>query len=139
MIEIARTTDIAACHSLRRQVFIEEQGVSEEEEVDGLDNEAIHILARQEGRPIGCARILLHGSTAKIGRVCILREARGTGLGAALMQKVVEECRLIPGITKAKLGAQIHALGFYERLGFTAFGPEYLDAGIAHRDMELAL
>jgi ElaA protein len=79
------------------------------------------------------------GETGKIGRVCVLAEARGTGLGAQLMQAAVTRFRSVPGVTKVKLGAQTHALGFYERLGFTAIGPEFDDAGIPHREMVLTL
>ncbi|NGM44286.1 GNAT family N-acetyltransferase [Rhodobacter sp. SGA-6-6] len=138
-MHIAPTQDIATCRALRRKVFIEEQGVSEADEVDGLDDQAIHLLALVDGRPLGCARLLVQGETGKVGRVCVLAEARGTGLGAALMRAAVAEFRKLPGVAKVKLGAQTHALGFYERLGFTAFGPEYLDAGIPHRDMQLVL
>src|SRR5690606_32201556 len=120
-------------------VFIEEQGVSEADEVDGLDDRAIHLLATLDGTPVGCARLLVQGGTGKVGRVCVLAQARGTGLGAALMRAAVEEFRKLPGVTQVKLGAQTHALGFYERLGFAAFGPEYMDAGIPHRDMVLPL
>ncbi len=139
MIDIAPTTDIATCRALRRVVFIEEQGVSEADEVDDLDGESIHLIARHEGKPVGCARLLVRGDTGKVGRVCVLAEARGTGLGAALMRAAVDEFRKIPGVSVVKLGAQTHALGFYERLGFAAFGPEYMDAGIPHRDMQLIL
>ncbi|MBZ4689791.1 MAG: drug:proton antiporter [Cereibacter sp.] len=136
---IAVTTDIAACRALRRTVFIEEQGVPEADEIDDLDGEAIHLLAEVEGRPVGSARLLVRGETGKIGRVCVLAEQRGTGLGAALIRAAVAELRRIPGVRQAKLGAQTHALGFYEKLGFTALGAEYIDAGIPHRDMVLAL
>lgn len=136
---IAVTDDIAACRALRRTVFIEEQGVSEADEIDDLDGQATHLLATVEGRPVGSARLLTYGSTGKIGRVCVLADQRGTGLGAALIRAAVEHFRTQPGITSVKLGAQTHALGFYERLGFTAQGPEYDDAGIPHRDMLLPL
>lgn len=139
MIVIAPTRDIATCRALRRAVFIEEQGVSEADEVDGLDDQAIHLLATLDGTPVGSARLLVQGETGKVGRVCVLASARGTGLGAALMRAAVDEFRRIPGVKQVKLGAQTHALGFYERLGFAAFGPEYMDAGIPHRDMVLAL
>ena len=79
------------------------------------------------------------GAIGKVGRVCVLAEVRGTGLGAALMRAAVDHYRTVPGIETVKLGAQTHALGFYERLGFEAVGPEYMDAGIPHRDMTLAL
>ena len=139
MIEIAPTQDIATCRRLRRIVFIEEQGVSEADEVDDLDGEAIHLLATVDGVPVGSARLLVRGETGKIGRVCVLRQARGTGLGAALMRAAVEEFRKVEGVTRVKLGAQTHAIAFYERLGFAANGPEYMDAGIPHRDMVLPL
>ena len=61
------------------------------------------------------------------------------GLGTALIRAAVAELRAMPGVAKAKLGAQVHALGFYERLGFEPVGPVYMDAGIPHRDMVMAL
>lgn len=139
MIQVAVTDDIATCRALRRKVFIEEQGVSEADEVDDLDGQAIHLLASQDGIPLGTARLLTTGQTGKIGRVCVLAGARGTGLGAALMQAAIATFRNQPGIRLVKLGAQTHALGFYLRLGFTPTGPEYLDAGLPHQDMTLPL
>ncbi len=136
---IALTEDIAACRALRRTVFIEEQGVSEADEVDDRDGDALHLLAMSEGRPVGTARLLIDGATGKIGRVCVLAHQRGTGLGAALIRAAVDVLHKTPGVTRAKLGAQVHALGFYERLGFVAVGPVYMDAGIEHRDMVLEL
>lgn len=138
-ITIAPTRDIATCRWLRRVVFIEEQGVSEADEIDDLDDQAIHLVATDAGKPVGTARLLTDGDTGKIGRVCVLESARGTGLGAALIRAAVAEFRAMPGIARVRLGAQTHALGFYERLGFTPTGPDYIDAGIPHRDMVLLL
>jgi len=138
-ITVEITDDLAACHALRRTVFIEEQNVSEAEEMDDLDGQAVHLLASIDGRPMGSARLLTYGDTGKIGRVCVLAKARGTGMGAALMRAAIEVFRGQPRLTKAKLSSQCHAIGFYEKLGFTAFGPEYDDAGIPHRDMVLPL
>ncbi|MCC5957069.1 MAG: GNAT family N-acetyltransferase [Natronohydrobacter sp.] len=134
-LEVGLTEDLATCHALRRRVFIEEQQVPEAEEVDGRDTAALHILAKKGGKPIGCARILLIGDMGKIGRVCVLADYRGQGIGVALIEAALQVLRDQPGITKAKLGSQTHAIGFYEKLGFRAVGPEYLDAGIPHRDM----
>ena len=139
MIEICETRDIATCRALRRIVFIEEQGVSEADEVDDKDDEAIHLLATLNGKPVGSARLLVLGDVGKVGRVCVLAETRGTGLGAKLMQAAVDRFRNVPGVKKVNLGAQTHALGFYERLGFSAIGPEFDDAGIPHREMVLTL
>ncbi|MFU8897701.1 ElaA protein [Roseinatronobacter thiooxidans] len=138
-LDVALTTDMATCHALRRVVFIEEQNVPEVEEVDGRDGDALHILARLDGQAVGCARILIAGETGKIGRVCVLRDLRGQGIGIALINAALAALRNVDGVTRAKLGAQTHAIGFYEALGFVAEGPEYLDAGIAHRDMARAL
>ncbi|MEO0767049.1 MAG: GNAT family N-acetyltransferase [Pseudomonadota bacterium] len=136
---ISETDDLATCLALRRRVFIEEQGVSEADEVDGRDGDALHVLATLDGAPLGCARVLIVGEVAKIGRVCVVKDARGTGLGAAIIKACLDVARRQPGLTRAKLGAQIHALSFYEKLGFAAFGPVYDDAGIPHRDMDRAL
>jgi ElaA protein len=138
-VRIEVTRDIATCRALRGVVFIEEQGVSEADEVDDLDDVAIHLLAFQDGKPVGTARLLVNGSAGKVGRVCVLREARGTGLGAALMRAAVNEFRAMPGIVKVKLGAQSHATGFYEALGFRVVGEPLMDAGIEHREMVLDL
>ncbi len=136
---ITETRDIATCLELRRVVFILEQGVSLEDEVDGRDGEARHLLAWADGVAVGTARLLVEGDVGKIGRVCVLEQARGMGMGADLIRFAVEVFRGVPGVRKVKLGAQIHALGFYERLGFVAVGPVYMDAGMEHRDMVLAL
>lgn len=136
---ISQTQDIETCLALRRTVFIDEQNVSEADEIDGRDGDALHLLAHRADRPVGTARILLRDGVAEIGRVCVLQEARGTGLGAAIIKACVDLAAAHPGISKAKLGAQTHALPFYEKLGFTAFGPVYDDAGIPHRDMERSL
>ena len=138
-LHISVTEDLASCHLLRRFVFIEEQGVSEADELDDLDKSATHFLATENELPIGTARMRINGDTAKIGRVCVIKSHRGTGLGAALIRAAVEEARKMSGVTTVKLGAQTHALGFYEKLGFEAQGPVYDDAGIEHRDMVLTL
>lgn len=138
-VEITVTEDRETCFRLRFEVFVDEQKVPVEEEIDALDDEATHLLATQNGQPIGTARIVFDGETAKIGRVCVTKAGRGTGLGKALIEKAVEIAKDTPGVTRAKLGAQVQALGFYEKLGFAAFGPVYDDAGIDHRDMALEL
>ncbi|MDO5641684.1 MAG: GNAT family N-acetyltransferase [Paracoccus sp. (in: a-proteobacteria)] len=134
-----RTDDLATCHALRRRVFIDEQGVTEAEEMDDLDDRAIHLLGWQDdGQAVATARVLIDGDTGKIGRVCVLAEARGTGAGAAIMRAAIAVLRE-EGAAQVKLSSQTHALPFYEKLGFVAYGPEYPDAGIPHRDMVLEL
>ena len=137
---IERTDDIDACMAIRREVFIDEQNVPEAEEMDDLDAGAIHILARDaEGEAWGTARLLIQGATGKIGRVAVRKGARGTGLGARLIEASIAELGRMPGVTRLKLSAQTHVIPFYERFGFVAHGPDYDDAGIPHRDMTLDL
>lgn len=138
-VVIALTDDIAACRALRRAVFMDEQGISEADEMDDLDPVALHILACDDGTPVGTARLLLAAPVGKIGRVCVLASHRGRGLGAGLIRAAEEVLRTRPGVTTARLGAQLHALGFYEKLGYAAHGPAYDDAGIPHRTMDRPL
>ena len=139
MRRIEVSSDLATCQRLRRVVFIEEQGVSEADEVDGMDDHAIHLLAWDGDRPVGTARLLVKGPVGKIGRVCVLQEARGTGLGAALIQAALAVLRDQPEVKEAYLGSQSHATGFYEKLGFAVEGDEFQDAGIPHRHMRRAI
>ena len=137
-LAVALTDDPSSCFVLRHEVFVQEQAVPEDLERDEHDATALHFLAAWEGRPVGTARVLLRGNTGKIGRVCVLAPMRGRGSGAALIRAAVEEIRA-RGMARAKLGSQVHAIPFYEGLGFVAEGPVYDDAGIPHRDMTLAL
>lgn len=124
-----------AASEIRRRVFIEEQRVPQQEEWDGRDPACHHFLALYGGIPLGTARLL---PDAHIGRVAVLAEARGLGIGAALMRTAIEAARR-DGHAWVELAAQTHALAFYEHLGFEAFGDEFLEAGIAHRNMRLPL
>ena len=138
-VSIALPDDLDACLLLRRKVFIEEQGVPEADEFDEYDARAVHFLARDGDVPVATARILVLESIGKIGRVCVLASHRGSGFGAALILAALDWLRTQPDVRVARLGAQSHALGFYQRLGFVVVGPEYLDAGIPHFDMERAV
>ncbi|MFJ8196078.1 GNAT family N-acetyltransferase [Streptomyces sp. NPDC096152] len=141
--------DREACFAVRKQVFVAEQGVAEEIEYDAYDAVALHVLAvRDDGLPLGTGR-LLYGEAAaaktggepsvgSLGRLAVAREARGLGVGAALV-RAVEDAARARGLTAVDLHAQTHALGFYERLGYVAYGPEFPDAGIPHRAMQRSL
>lgn len=125
-----------ASFAIRREVFVEEQGVSPEEEYDGLDPECRHYLLTLDGAPMATARMRVLDGKAKLQRVAVLKPGRGCGLGLALMRRMLEDARA-EGLTGAALSSQVYAIPFYERLGFVAHGPEYPDAGIPHRDMTL--
>jgi ElaA protein len=125
--------------ALRRRVFIEEQGVPEPEELDGLDGERVHFLARDAaGRAIGCACLRAYGAQHKVERVAVLRELRGSGLGRDLM-RAIEEHALALGQRELVLHAQAPVVAFYERLGWTSVGPRFFEAGIEHQKMEKKL
>lgn len=132
-------SDLEACYALRRTVFVQEQQVSEADEVDGLDPECLHILARVDGVPVGAARILLRDGVAKIGRVCVLPSQRGSGLGGRMMAVIINQLEAMPQVHKAKLGSQIAAMSLYARAGFSPTGPRYMEAGIEHQDMVRAV
>lgn len=136
-IRVAATDqDRAACFAVRKAVFMGEQGVSEAEEWDGLDETCTHFLAGDATSPAGCARLLAKDDLAKVQRVAVMPAHRGTGLGRRIMQAVLDHART-QGVAAVVLDSQTHAIGFYEALGFTAYGPEFDDAGIPHRAMRL--
>lgn len=121
-----------ACYDIRKAVFVQEQAVPLELEMDEYDDIATHFLLRDaEETPLATARLLDKHGLAKIGRVAVMQEARGRGLGLLLMQYVVEEAQK-RGFTESVLDSQTYAIPFYERLGFTAEGEEFDDAGIPH-------
>jgi predicted GNAT family N-acyltransferase len=125
-----------ALKEIRRCVFIEEQAVPESLEWDGLDENAIHVLARDsKARPMGCGRLLPEG---RIGRMAVLSKWRGKGVGAAMLQALLEIVHR-QGMAEVRLSAQITAIPFYEKAGFTVCSGVYLDAGIMHRDMILSM
>jgi predicted GNAT family N-acyltransferase len=141
--------DREACFAVRKEVFVGEQGVPEDIEYDAYDAGAVHVLAvREDGLALGTGR-LLHGEAAaaktdgdlsvgSLGRLAVTKAARGLGVGAALVG-AIEDAARARGLTAVDLHAQTHALGFYERLGYEAYGPVFLDAGIGHRAMRRAL
>lgn len=137
-IAAATLEELDACLAIRRVVFIEGQDVPEHEEVDGRDPECLQYIGRLDGTACATARVLPLGEKAKIQRVAVLEQRRLAGWGSKLMRFILEDLRA-RGFKTAVLGSQTHAIGFYEKLGFAAHGPEYDDAGIPHRDMSLDL
>jgi predicted GNAT family N-acyltransferase len=141
--------DLEACFAVRKEVFVAEQGVAEEIVYDGRDGDAIQLLAiTADGRPLGTGR-LLYGPEAKdktggdltvgsLGRLAVTASARGLGIGAALV-RAIEDAARDAGLAAVDLHAQTHALGFYERLGYAAYGEEFLDADIPHRSVRRTL
>ncbi|MGW7028603.1 GNAT family N-acetyltransferase [Streptomyces xanthophaeus] len=145
---VASEEDLKACFAVRTEVFVVEQSVPESIEYDAYDAGAVHVLAvGPDGEPLGTGR-LLHGAVAlaktgsegvgSLGRLAVAQSARALGVGVALVRAIEAEAARL-GLAAVDLGAQTHALGFYERLGYVAYGPEFQDAGIPHRSMRRLL
>lgn len=119
---------------VRRRVFIEEQGVAEDEEWDAADPLSWHVLAVHENRDaVGTGRLEPCG---KIGRVAVLDRFRGLGIGKAIVRRLVNQAT-DSGFEAVYLHAQTAAAGFYRRLGFRAEGPVFEEVGIPHVRMRL--
>ena len=129
--------DVRAVMDIRRRVFVDEQGYSADTEIDGFDKMAVYALAFDENdRPAGTGRLIINDeSRFQIGRVCVLKEARGRGLGDLVMRMLLDKA-LGAGAKRFRLLAQRQAEGFYSRYGFTPYGEEVLDQGVPHIEME---
>lgn len=138
VIPVQTDLEWEAAKAIRFAVFVDEQHVPVAEELDAYDAIARHWLAIDEGVPIGTARAVSRPDGWKIGRVAVIASHRGAGVGLAIMRAVLEDAASAAAV-EAYLDSQTHALPFYERLGFVAEGPEFLDAGIPHRHMRLRL
>jgi putative N-acetyltransferase (TIGR04045 family) len=118
---------------VREQVFCVEQGVPRADELDGLDDEALHLvaLAPEESRIIATLRLLFSGSRARVGRVAVERDWRRQGIASRMLEEAVGTARA-RGCTEARLAAQVQATGIYERAGFVIESDPFEQAGIAH-------
>lgn len=134
--QVTWATHQAQLKRIRERVFVFEQSVPIELEWDGLDIDAMHLLAfNQQEQAIGCARLFNNGS---IGRMAVLQEKRGFGVGKALLNAAINigKQRHLEQVT---LSAQTHAIAFYQKAGFTVVSDVYLDANIPHVDMQLKI
>ncbi len=136
-ISIASTEEEKAiCYALRHNVFVEEQGVPKELELDEHDEDgAIHFLGRFKGNPVSAARVCKFGDAAKIQRVVVMKSHRGQNFGREIMLFMMEYIKAQKLAPVMALDAQIYALLFYQALGFEEEGEEFDDAGIPHIHM----
>jgi predicted GNAT family N-acyltransferase len=116
---------------VRNQVFVKEQNVPVELEIDGLDEDAIHVLARDEQNVIGTGRMLSDGH---IGRICVIKSHRSRGAGRLMVNTFIDTANKM-NLLKVWLASQCSAIGFYSELGFVETGKVFDDAGIDHIKM----
>jgi ElaA protein len=122
-------------YALRRRVFIEEQKIAPEDELEGDDGACIHLVIYKNDEPLATGRIKITKEDYIIGRVATLPEHRGNGLGTAVMQALIKACCIMGG-ERQILHSQLSAQPFYEKLGFTPYGEIFDEAGIPHICME---
>ena len=125
----------AEAQRIRFAVFVEEQRVPPELEMDEHDANCIHALAFAEGRAVGTGRLLPDGH---IGRMAVLKDWRGRGAGRALLRALIDAARR-RGDPEVALNSQVQALGFYRAEGFAPVGAVYKEAGIPHQAMRMKL
>jgi predicted GNAT family N-acyltransferase len=125
-----------AAQALREQVFVHEQGIAPELEWDEADATALHAVARNRGGlPLGTGRLLPHTPGAgRIGRMAVRADMRGSGVGMAVLQALVDSARS-QGLQHLVLHAQVTAASFYRRAGFEPRGPVFDEVGIPHQEM----
>ncbi|MBR5246128.1 MAG: GNAT family N-acetyltransferase [Clostridia bacterium] len=124
--------------NLRIDIFVKEQGVPEENEFDDYDLQVPHLVIYFEGEAVATGRIIPYGeNTVKIGRIAVKKDKRGLGLGEKIVLELLRKAKE-DGAKTVCVGAQTHAVGFYEKCGFELKGtPEYLEENIPHYDMIL--
>jgi len=125
----------AEASRIRTEVFVREQRVPAEIEMDEHDAACLHALAYVDGKAVGTGRLLPDGH---IGRMAVLRESRASGVGSAILLRLIDAARR-RGMREVRLSAQTHALGFYQRHGFVEAGDVFEEAGIPHQEMRRAL
>lgn len=120
---------------VRRRVFIEEQGISEELEWDGIEDRCLHVVVYANSEAVACGRLV---DGRKATRVAVVAAWRGRGLGRLVMLRLEEEAKAMGG-AEVVLNAQTSSLAFYSKIGYEAYGEMFLEAGIAHRAMRKRL
>lgn len=119
---------------VRTEVFVKEQKVPVEEEIDAFDETAIHFVGYEQEQPVVASRLRFVDEYGKLERICVLKKFRGKSFGKEIIQAMEEVIRQ-KGYSKAKLNAQTHAEEFYKKLGYKTISGEFLDAGIPHVTM----
>jgi ElaA protein len=134
--QVSSTRELARAFAIRKRVFVREQSVPEEIEMDPDDKLALHFLVFKGGKAVGTARVVMRRRSAKIGRMAVLKTHRGRGVGTTLLKRAIATAKR-QGAQRIYLHAQVSVIGFYETMAFQCVGPVFEEAGITHRKMIL--
>lgn len=137
-MEVIRATtedQLQDAYAIRKKVFVEEQHVPLEIEIDDHENDSSHFVLYDENKPVGAGRFRILDGKGKVERICILPSYRGKGAGLKVMKKIEEFARDLY-IKELVLNAQTSAIPFYTKQGYEVVSEEFLDAGIPHRTMK---
>lgn len=135
-IVVKKEKELEFCYEIRKKVFVKEQKVPLSEEIDIKEDISSHFLVEKDGDYIATGRLYRHGEEAVIGRIAVIENYRGCGVGIFLMQKIIDYTKQ-KGYKSARLGSQEQAIGFYEKFGFNICSDAYMDANIVHYLMRL--
>lgn len=138
IIKVSTKDELKEAFDIRKIVFVEEQNVPEEEEIDQFEDEAQHFVLYDDYDAIGAGRFRVVEGKGKVERICVLPPYRGKGAGKVIMD-AIERYAEEQGIKRLKLNAQTHAIPFYEKLQYEIVSNEFLDAGIPHKTMEKSI
>ncbi|CAH0208703.1 putative N-acetyltransferase YjcF [Peribacillus sp. Bi96] len=135
-VKIAETTlDRENAYMIRKKVFVHEQNVPLEEEIDEYEDVSTHfVLYNEQEQPIGAGRFRVIDNIGKVQRICVLSSGRKSGAGAMIMN-AIEEYAIQQEVPQLKLDSQVHAIPFYSKLGYEVVSDEFMDAGIPHKTM----
>lgn len=132
--QVTTNEQLEDAYFVRKTVFVDEQQVPLEEEIDQHEDEATHVVLYDDNQPSGAGRVRIVDGYGKIERICVMKSARKKGVGKVIVTKL-EELATKQGVKKLKLNAQTHAIPFYNKLGYEVVSEEFMDAGIPHVTM----
>ncbi|MEK3887354.1 GNAT family N-acetyltransferase [Bacillus sp. FSL K6-3431] len=134
VVKVTTEQQLQDAFKVRMKVFVEEQNVPSELEIDDLEAEATHFVLYNDDRPGGAGRFRVVENIGKVERICVLKDDRKAGAGARIMNAIEEYASSLQ-LQSLKLNAQTSAIAFYERLGYKVISEEFMDAGIPHKTM----
>lgn len=132
--QVSTKEQLEDAFTVRRAVFVQEQQVPEEEEIDQFEDDSTHVVLYDNKEPVGAGRVRVLDGIGKLERICVLSTSRQKGAGKLIVEKL-EDVATAQGVSKLKLNAQTHAIPFYERLGYETVSDVFMDAGIPHVTM----